>query len=106
MPRLPPSHAPGLETRLLKAWPWFLLAGTVFPLLVATLIGVLAPDVPTIDEQKRLWQAWFALAGLVVFYWTMVATLGIGCLIVRVMKGPVREGGDPYPLPVPDRFEA
>jgi hypothetical protein len=105
MPPLPPGHAPGLETRLLRAWPWAVAGGTLLPLLVAEALRWGYPDIPSVDEHKRLLQAWFALAGAVVFYWTMVATIAAGCWIVRIMKGPVREGRDPYPLPPPDRFE-
>ncbi len=94
----------GLETRLLKAWPWVVFGGTVVPALAALLLFAMFPEIPTMDEGKRLLQAWFALIGWVVFYWTMVMTLGIGCWIVRVMKGPVHES-DSYPLPKPDLFD-
>lgn len=100
-----PGNEPGLETRLIRAWPWVLAGGTVLPILLALLIGAMAPDTPTVDEDKRLWIAWFTLAGAVVFYWTAVFTVAIGCWVVRVMKGPVREGSDPYPLPEQDHFE-
>ncbi|WP_037412785.1 hypothetical protein [Silanimonas lenta] len=101
----PPGNEPGLEARLIRAWPWALLGGSVLPALIALLIAALAPDAPSAEEEKRLWIAWFTLAGAVVFYWTMVFTIAIGCWVVRVMKGPVREGRDPYPMPEQDRFE-
>ena len=101
----PPGHEPGLETRLLRAWPWTLLGGTVLPAVLALIIGAMAPDIPSVDDEKRLWIAWFTLAGAVVFYWTMMFTVAAGCWVVRVMKGPVREGVDPYPLPKQDHFE-
>jgi protein-S-isoprenylcysteine O-methyltransferase Ste14 len=99
-----PGNEPGLETRLLRAWPWALAGGTVLPLLVAWMLAWGYPDIPSGEEHKRLLQSWFALAGAVVFYWTMAFTVAAGCWIVRVMKGPVRER-DGYPLPKPDRFE-
>lgn len=99
-----PGHEPGLETRLLAAWRWFVLAGTVLPLLLAALLRWGYPEIPSVEEHKHLLQAWFALIGAVVFYWTMVLTLACGCWIVRVMKGPVREG-DAYPLPKQDLFD-
>ena len=30
----------------------------------------------------------YVVGGVIVFHWTMVLTLGIGCVIVIVMKGP------------------
>lgn len=100
-----PSHRPGLETRLLRAWPWALLAGTLLPLLLAALIGWSFPAPPSLAEHKQQLLAWFTLAGAVIFYWTMVFTVAAGCWVIRVMKGPVREA-DGYPLPQPDRFAA
>lgn len=100
-----PGHQPGWETRLLRAWPWAVAVGTVLPLLLAAVLREGYPDVPSVDEHKRLLQALYALTGGVVFYWTAVLTVAAGCWIVRVMKGPVRGGPDPYPLPERDRFE-
>ena len=40
----------------------------------------------------------FVMIGLVVFVWTAVLTVGIGCLIVWLMKGPAYVA-DAYPLP-------
>ncbi len=43
-----------------------------------------------------LWD--FTMIGVVVFFWTMVLTVAVGCLIVKVMKGPTY-AADAYPLP-------
>ena len=103
---LPPRHEPpGLETRLLRAWPWALAFGTVLPALVALAIGLAFPEAGGHEALKKQWIAWYVLAGAVVFYWTAVPTVAIGCWIVRVMKGPVRECDDAYPLPRRDLFE-
>ena len=45
------------------------------------------------DHTSMAWEADVKIAGpvvggVVVFHWTMVLTLGIGCVIVIVMKGP------------------
>ena len=76
---------------------WAVAGGTLLPLRVAEALRWGYPDIPSVDEHKRLLQAWFVLAGAMVFYWTMVATIAAGCWIVRIMKGPVRKGRDPSP---------
>jgi hypothetical protein len=105
MSSLPPGHQPGLETRLLRAWPWGLLGGTLLPLLIAGLIGALFPDPPSAAEHKQQLLAWFTLIGAVACYWSLMLTVAAGCWVVRVMKGPVREL-DPYPLPERNRLRA
>ena len=50
----PPGNEPGLEARLIRAWPWALLGGSVLPALIALLIAALAPDAPSAEEEKRL----------------------------------------------------
>ncbi len=104
MPKPLPGNEPGLETQLLRAWPWFLAAGTLLPLLVAAIIWGLFPANPTYEEHKQQLQAWFVLAGAAASYWTFVPTLAAGCWVVRVMKGPIIES-DGYPLPKKDLFE-
>ena len=43
-----------------------------------------------------------ALVGLVILHWTLVLTVGIGCVIVMLMKGPAYVA-DPYALPDSER---
>jgi hypothetical protein len=40
----------------------------------------------------------YTMFAVVVLHWTMVLTVGLGCFIVRVMKGPAHVA-DAYPLP-------
>ena len=40
----------------------------------------------------------YSLVGVVVFHWTLVLTVAIGCIVVMVMKGPAYVA-DPYPPP-------
>ena len=102
----PHDHEPpGMEARLLRAWPWFLAVGTLPPLLLAAGLAWRLSSVVDPAAQKALLLMLFTLVGWVVFYWTAVLTLGIGCWIVRVLKGPVRQA-DSYPVPTPDRFWA
>ncbi len=43
-----------------------------------------------------LWD--YAMFGVVVLHWTLVLTVGVGCFIVRAMKGPAYVA-DAYPCP-------
>ena len=42
---------------------------------------------------------------LLIFHWTMVITVGIGCVIVMIMKGPGYHA-DSYPVSHSDRPRA
>lgn len=101
--------APGLEHRIWRRLPAVLLWGTLLPGLVAALAHALAPAAPdpgVADSALLLWD--FRLLGAVVLHWTVVLTVGIGCFIVRVMKGPAYVA-DAYPMPsahvVEDRLD-
>lgn len=101
----PPEHAPGLEAELLRRWPLALGVGSALPLLAAAGIWLLGADGTGLIAHKSQLLAWFTLIGIVVFYWTMVATVAIGCIVVKIMKGPVQRA-DGYALPKVDRFFA
>ena len=100
-----PDHAPGLETALLRRWPLALAAGTLLPVLLAAVIWALGPAWASLLDSKSQLLTWFTLIGMVVFYWTMAFTVAAGCIVVKVMKGPVKTA-DGYPLPSPDRLRA
>ena len=73
-----------MESRILRKLPEILLAGTVPPALAAlflqdALAGILA-------------------VALIAGWWLLLLPLAFACLIVSVMKGPVRSA-DPYRLP-------
>jgi hypothetical protein len=93
--------APGLEQwlwrRLPKIWVW----GTVPPLLVVAVRHALAHEAPPhgqADASLLLWD--YTLMGVVLLHWTLVLTVAIGCVVVRVMKGPAYVA-DAYALPNP-----
>ncbi len=73
---------PGLEMLTLKAMPSLALAGVV-PGAIAAL---------ALEGDARL-----VALGFVVAWVLLLVPLAFGCLIVASMKGPVREGRDPYP---------
>lgn len=68
--------------------PTVLLAGTLLPALMA-LAGRLLISGDSAAELARNIQLFdYILIGLVVFVWTLVLTVSIGCIIVWLMKGP------------------
>ncbi len=98
LPGFTPSP-PGLEHRIWRRLPAALLWGTLLPLLLAGLNHVLAPAAPAsgaVDGALLRWD--FTMLGVIALHWTLVLTLGLGCFIVRVMKGPAYVA-DAYPMP-------
>ena len=73
-----------MEDRILRRLPEILLAGTVPPALAALCLQ---------DGLAGI----FALA-LIAGWWLSLLPLAFACLIVSVMKGPLRSA-DPYRLP-------
>lgn len=94
-----PGHqrtAPGLEWWLWKRLPAVLAWGTALPLALALLLWWrMPPDAAAVGDAGGMLHI-YQLLGLVVLHWTLVLTVGIGCLIVRVMKGPAYVA-DAYP---------
>ncbi len=100
--KLPGSRraAAGLEHRIWRALPRLLWWGTLAPLAVALLhAGLNALGWVTLKD-ATLELEFYLLIGFVVWHWTMVLTVGIGCFIVRVMKGPAYVA-DGYVMPIP-----
>jgi hypothetical protein len=83
--RLPASRRSpsGLEWPLLKKLPAVLLTGT---LLCAGFALLLQSGWLGLDE-KETQTAQYATIGLMLFHWMSVLMLGLGCVIVVVMKG-------------------
>jgi hypothetical protein len=87
----------GLEWRILRKLPSIAISGTLIPVLVwAALTWMMAPQT---EAAQPLWLSTlgYVALGAVIFHWTMVLTLAIGCFIVMVMKGPAYVA-DAYPL--------
>jgi len=95
--KLPNSirSASGLEWKLWRKLPLILLVGTALPLLVAVLLHLLSQD-DSAEHARWLQMADYVVAGVVVFHWTAVLTVAIGCVVVMLMKGPgfVADGFD------------
>lgn len=91
--------APELEQRIWRRLPAILLWGTLLPLMLAGVNHALVPAVSESGATARALLLWdFTMIGVVVLHWTLVLTVGLGCFIVRVMKGPGYVA-DAYPLP-------
>ena len=78
----------GLEWILWRKLPLIALLGTALPLLVLGLVHLLADPQASAADIRWLQMIDYVVGGVVVFHWSMVLTVGIGCVIVMVMKGP------------------
>lgn len=87
--KLPNStrSASGLEWRLWRRLPLILLVGTALPILVALALHLLN-DQGHGEDARWLQTMDYVVAGVVVFHWTAVLTVAIGCVVVMLMKGP------------------
>lgn len=94
--RLPASQRapPGLEWKMLKKLPAALLAGTLACGSFALLLQSGWIDL----AEKDALTAQYATIGLMLFHWMSILMLGLGCVIVVVMKGHAYVM-DAYPLP-------
>lgn len=92
----------GFEWRVLRLLPQILLAGTVLPALGAWLARHVFVA-GNASETERLLQTFdYVMVGIAVFVWTAVFTVGIGCIIVWLMKGPAYVA-DGYEVPHSDQ---
>lgn len=87
--KLPNSvrSASGMEWDLWRKLPWILLLGSVVPLAAGVLLHVLS-DAQDAEQLRWLQTMDYMVIGVLVFNWTAVLTLGIGCVVVMLMKGP------------------
>lgn len=88
--KIPQSHrsATGLEWRLWRKLPLIALVGTLLPLLCLGLLHLLADPQADAAQLRWLQMMGYVIGGVILFNWTMVITVGIGCIIVIIMKGP------------------
>ena len=78
----------GLEWRLLRLMPTVCLAGTLLPALMAFAARFFIVEGSAAELVRRIQLFDFVMIGLVIFVWTLVVTVTIGCVIVWLMKGP------------------
>ena len=80
--------ASGLEYTLWRKLPLIAAVGTALPLSGLALVHLLADSEPSAAESRWLQMIDYVVGGVVIFHWSMVLTVAIGCVIVMVMKGP------------------
>jgi hypothetical protein len=97
--------ASGLEWSLWRKLPLIALLGTVLPLLGLLAVHAMTDADANAAQVRWLQMADYFVGAVLVFHWTMVLTVAIGCVIVMVMKGPgyVADG---YAVPHSDRPRA
>jgi hypothetical protein len=86
----------GREWWLLKRLPVIAFVGTVVPIACALLALALAADTRTATG-IQIW-----LLSFLILLCTTLVTVGIGCVIVLIAKGPAYVA-DAYPLPEKER---
>ncbi len=77
----------GLEWALWRKLPLIALVGTALPLALAAGLHLLSSATDP-AEARWLRMADYVVAGVIIFHWTAVFTLAIGCAVVMLMKGP------------------
>jgi len=87
--KLPNSirSASGLEWKLWRKLPLILAVGTVLPVAAALTLHGFTDQTNAVDA-RWLQTMDYVVAGVVVFHWTAVFTVAIGCVVVMLMKGP------------------
>lgn len=80
--------ASGLEWALWRKLPHIALLGTLLPLLGLGIAYVLTDVDASASAARSLQLARYVVVAVIVFNWTMVLTVAIGCVVVMVMKGP------------------
>jgi len=72
---------------LWRKLPLIFLVGTVLPLAAGVALHVFA------DQESEARLRWvqtmdYVVIGVLIFHWTAVFTVAIGCVLVMLMKGP------------------
>jgi xanthine/uracil permease len=91
-----------LEWSLWRKLPLIFLVGTAVPLAAAVALHLLN-DQTSSEELRWLQTMDYVVAGVVIFHWTAVFTLAIGCVVVMLMKGPGYVADDPMELSHSDK---
>lgn len=78
----------GLEWTLWRKLPAIAAIGTALPLLVLVILHFTSDTSADPLQERWLQRMDFVVAAVIIFHWTMVLTVGVGCFVVMVMKGP------------------
>ena len=71
--------ASGLEYTLWRKLPLIAAVGTALPLSGLALVHLLADSEPSAAEARWLQMMDYMVSGVIIFHWSMVATVAIGC---------------------------
>jgi hypothetical protein len=96
---------PGLERKLLRLIPKVLLVGTIIILLPSVIVRWWTMDQAPLLVSKFIMTIDIYAFSLLSMLWTALFTIGLGALIVMIMKGPAYVA-DAYPLIDADRPRA
>ena len=94
---VPRPEPPGLEAHILKSmFSWFCW-GTFFIVEPSIFARFFDWNSKTINIEQTLISIDIGVVAVLILYWTILFTLGIGAAIVKVMKGNAYQA-DSYPL--------
>ncbi len=77
----------GMEWLIWRKLPHIFAIGTLLPLAALGALHFLT-ETNSAANERWLQMVDYFVTGLVIFHWTAVLTIGIGCVIVMLMKGP------------------
>ena len=93
---------PGLERQILRQLPRVALVGTLLPLCLSLFARLLIDEGSAAEIAKQVRSVdIFAIASLITI-WTGILTVGIGSIVVFIMKGPAY-AADSYEVSHADR---
>ena len=78
----------GLEWQVLRLMPRICVVGTFLPALMSVAARFVIVEGSIAELTRRIQLFDYVMLGLVIFIWTLVVTVTIGCVIVWLMKGP------------------
>lgn len=96
LPGLRPEP-PGKEAYILKSLPSWALWGSLFIVEPSIFARFFEWNTDFIDKQLTLISIDIGVIAVLILYWTVLFTLGVGAAIVKVMKGSAYVA-DAYPL--------
>lgn len=93
----PRPEPPGLEARILKAMFGWFCWGSLFIVEPSIFARIFDWNSQHINVELTLISIDIGVIAVLILYWTVLFTLGIGATIVKVMKGHAYQA-DAYPL--------
>jgi hypothetical protein len=98
----PRPEPPGVETHILKSLLRWFFWGSLFIVEPSLLARLFEWNTEVVNEELMLISIDIAVIAVLILYWTVLFTIGIGAVIVKVMKGYAYQA-DSYPLPDAER---